>query len=115
MVGQLVASLPQTIKDEQALENPYSSDNSLHATFAEGWYSGYIAGQLFVMWVGGEVVKSIMSSEQFARISDSAFSKLHFLLDPPNLFKVSYLNSSLMARRLLYNPAGSIAFEVSDE
>ncbi len=77
LVGQLVASLPQTIKDEQELENPYSSDNSLHATFAEGWYTGYIAGQLFVMWAGGEVVKGITSSEQFAKISDSVLSKLN--------------------------------------
>ena len=76
LLGQLVSSLPQTIKDEQELENPYSADNALHANFAEGWYSGYIAGQLFMMWAGGEVVKSIASSEQFARISDSVLSKL---------------------------------------
>lgn len=38
LLGQLVSSLPQTIKDEQELENPYSSDSSLHATFADGVY-----------------------------------------------------------------------------
>jgi len=76
LLGQLVSSLPQSVIDEQELANPYSEDSELHATFAAGWYSGYIAGQLFMMWAGGEAVKSIASSEQFARISDSVLSKL---------------------------------------
>ena len=69
LLGQLIASLPQSVKDQQELENPYSLDDPLHNSFAGGWYSGYIAMSLATMYLGNEALKGITSSEQFVSLT----------------------------------------------
>ena len=76
LLGQLVASLPQSVKDEEELENPYAVDDPLHARFSGSYYSGYIAMTLVTIYLGNEVLKCVTSSEQFARLTGGLASKM---------------------------------------
>lgn len=76
LLGLLVASLPQSIKDEEELENPYAVGDPLHSSFAGGWYSGYIVMTVGTMYLGNEALKSITSSEQFAQATGGLLGKM---------------------------------------
>ncbi|KCZ72321.1 hypothetical protein ANME2D_01727 [Candidatus Methanoperedens nitroreducens] len=64
--ADLIASLPEAVKEKQKLENPYAENTALHSSFANGWYSGYVGTQILSMFVGGgEVLQAVKSSEKF--------------------------------------------------
>lgn len=76
LLGRIVTSFPEVIKEQQELENPYDEDNPLHDDFADGWYSGYITMSLATAYMGNEVTKSIKTSEQFAQATSGLANRM---------------------------------------
>ena len=76
LLADLISSLPDSVKEKQKLENPYAVGTTLHESFAVGWYGGYLAGQIALTVVGGEAVKSVTSSKQFAQLTKSVLAKM---------------------------------------
>ena len=76
LLADLVASLPDSVKEKQNIENPYAEGTALYDSFAEGWYGGYIASQIALMVVGEEAVKAVKSSEEFAQITKVVLTKM---------------------------------------
>ena len=76
LITDIAANLPGTITDLQEMENPYDANNELYDDFESGWYSGYVSMSLATMYMGGEVTKSIKTSEQFVDATSGIASKL---------------------------------------
>ncbi|KCZ72634.1 hypothetical protein ANME2D_01065 [Candidatus Methanoperedens nitroreducens] len=76
LFADLIASLPDAIKDKQRLENPYAEGTTLHSRFAEGWYSGYVGTQILSMFVGAGELKAVTSSGRFAELANSVLTKM---------------------------------------
>ena len=84
LMADLVASLPQSVHEQQENENPYDVDPNnpnpeillLHDSYMTGWYARYIAGQIALSLIGAEALKAVTSSAQFAQLSSGVLSKM---------------------------------------
>lgn len=53
LMAELIASLPESMKERQRIENPYMPGTGYYEKYATGWYSGYIAFQIVTTFCGG--------------------------------------------------------------
>ncbi|KCZ72942.1 Mg-chelatase subunit ChlD, partial [Candidatus Methanoperedens nitroreducens] len=76
LFADLIASLPDAVKEKQLIENPYSKGSALHSSFANGWYSGYIGTQILSIFVGAGELKAVTSSAKFTELTGSVLTKM---------------------------------------
>ena len=76
LLEDLLAAIPQQLKEQQRDDNPYPRDSTEYENFASGWYGGYgsyiLVSTVATGGVGSSASKAFSTSSKFTKVADKA-------------------------------------------